>query len=67
MLELYHHDISVCAQKVRLSLDEKNLAWEPHHVDLMASERVSPSYLALNPKGVLDPRCDVQSGVVAAP
>ena len=53
MLELYHHNISVCAQKVRLSLLEKGLAWESRHVDLMASEQVSPAYLALNPKGVV--------------
>ncbi len=53
MLELYHHNISVCAQKVRLSLYEKGLAWEEHHVDLMRSEQISPAYLALNPKGVV--------------
>ena len=53
MLELYHHNISVCAQKVRLSLYEKGLAWEERHVDLMRSEQISPAYLALNPKGVV--------------
>jgi glutathione S-transferase len=53
MLELYHHNISVCAQKVRLSLVEKGLAWEGRHVDLMTAEQVSPAYLALNPRGVV--------------
>ena len=27
MLELYHNNISVCAQKVRVVLAEKNLPW----------------------------------------
>ena len=53
MLELYHHNISVCAQKVRLSFYEKGLRWEGRHVDLMTAEQVSPAYLALNPKGVV--------------
>lgn len=53
MLELYHHNISVCAQKVRLSLFEKGLAWKEHHIDLMKAEQVSPEYLAINPKGVV--------------
>ncbi len=53
MLELYHHNISVCAQKVRLALHEKGIGWHGRHVDLMKSEQVSPEYLALNPKGVV--------------
>lgn len=53
MLELYHHNISVCAQKIRLSLAEKNLPWEGRHINLMTAEQVSPDYLALNPKGVV--------------
>lgn len=53
MLELYHHNISVCAQKVRLALVEKDLAWESRHLNLMTAEQVSPAYLALNPKGVV--------------
>ena len=32
MLVLYHHNISVCAQKVRLALAEKRLAHERRHV-----------------------------------
>ena len=53
MLELYHHNLSVCAQKVRLALAEKGLDWEDRHVDLMKSEHLTPDYLALNPKGVV--------------
>lgn len=53
MLVLYHHNISVCAQKVRLALAEKNLPHERKHVHLMKAEQVSPDYLKINPKGVV--------------
>ena len=32
MLTLYHHNISVCAQKVRIQLAEKNIPYEARHV-----------------------------------
>lgn len=51
MLTLYHHDGSVCAQKVRLVLAEKALEWESVHVNLREAEQIRPEYLALNPKG----------------
>jgi glutathione S-transferase len=53
MLTLYHHNLSVCAQKVRLALAEKDLDWEDRAVDLMKGEHLKPDYLALNPKGVV--------------
>ena len=53
MLELYHHNISVCAQKVRLVLAEKGLDWVGHHVDLVAGEQTGAEFLAVNPKGVV--------------
>ncbi|MCY4551135.1 MAG: glutathione S-transferase family protein [Defluviicoccus sp.] len=53
MLELYHHNISVCAQKVRVVLAEKGLDWVGHHVDLVAGAQTEPAYLAVNPKGVV--------------
>jgi glutathione S-transferase len=53
MLVLYHHNISVCAQKVRLALAEKQLHHERRHVDLMKAEQVTPRYLEINPKGVV--------------
>lgn len=52
MLELYHDNISVCAQKVRIALEEKEIEWEPHLVDLFKGEQVSSEYLAINPRGV---------------
>lgn len=53
MLVLYHHNISVCAQKVRLALAEKGLDYEARHVNLMRSEHLTPEYRAINPKAVV--------------
>jgi len=53
MLELYHNTMSSCAQKVRVGLAEKGLAWKSHHLDLRAGDQQQPDYLKLNPKGVV--------------
>lgn len=52
-LALYHYNLSVCSQKVRLCLAEKGLDWVDHQVDLMRFENLRPEYLALNPHGVV--------------
>jgi glutathione S-transferase len=51
MLQLYHNDMSVCAEGVRLILAEKGLEYTGHHLDLRAGDQRQPEYLALNPKG----------------
>ena len=53
MIELYHNDMSVCAQKVRFALAEKKLAWEGHHLNLRAGDQQKPEYLKLNPNAVV--------------
>jgi glutathione S-transferase len=53
MLELYHNNISVCAQKVRLVLAEKNLQWKNHHIDLKRGDHLTPEFLRVNPKGLV--------------
>jgi glutathione S-transferase len=53
MITLYDFGNSVCCQKVRITLCEKGLDWEPIRVDLFRSEQYDPSYLKLNPKGVV--------------
>ncbi|MFK7978097.1 MAG: glutathione S-transferase family protein [Halioglobus sp.] len=53
MLELYHNNMSVCAQKVRLVLREKGLTPKEHHMMLRNGDVHEPEYLALNPKGVV--------------
>ena len=53
MIELYHNNMSVCAQKVRVALAEKNIVVQEHHLNIRAGETHTPHYLALNPKGVV--------------
>ena len=42
MLALYHNDMSLCAQKVRVCLAEKGLEWESRHLVLRAGEHQRP-------------------------
>ena len=51
MLELYHYGNSVCSQKVRMTLFEKDLEWHSREVNPFTSEQYDPAYLKLNPKG----------------
>ena len=51
MLKLFHNDMSTCAQKVRLALEELGVGWESHHLRLRSDEQFRPDYLAINPKG----------------
>jgi glutathione S-transferase len=53
MLTLYDFGNSVCCQKVRVTLVEKGLSWEARRVDLFKTEQYDPTYLKLNPKGVV--------------
>ena len=53
MLTLYDFGNSVCCQKVRITLRAKGLNWEPIKVDLFKTEQYDPTYLKLNPKGVV--------------
>ena len=53
MLELYHNDMSTCAQKVRLTLAEKGLEWEGHHMNLRKGETRTPEYIKMNPGAVV--------------
>lgn len=68
MLELYHSINSVCAQKVRVALDEKGLACTEHAMTLQG-DQFDPAYLKLNPNGVVptlvhDGRPVIESSVI---
>ena len=43
MLTLYHNDMSVCAQKVRLALAEKGVPHEARHMNLRAGDQRDPA------------------------
>jgi len=53
VFELYHHNTAVCAQKVRLVLEEKEQPWTGHELNLRLGDQVRPEYLKLNPNGVV--------------
>jgi glutathione S-transferase len=53
MLALYHNDMSLCAQKVRIALAEKGLPWESRHLVLRAGEHQQPWYRRLNRRAVV--------------
>ncbi len=69
MLTLYHYWSSVCSQKARICLAEKGLKWQSKHVDLFMFDNWDPSYVALNPKGVVptldhDGRIVIESNLI---
>ncbi|MEQ9464780.1 MAG: glutathione S-transferase family protein [Haliea sp.] len=53
MLYLYHNDMSVCAQKVRMVLAHKELDWEGSNLNLRAGEQFAPDFLKVSPKGLV--------------
>ena len=53
MLALYHNDMSLCAQKVRVCLAEKGLEWESRHLVLRAGEHQQDWYIKLNRRAVV--------------
>ncbi len=52
-LHLYHTNRSNCSARVRLLLEEKELPWTSHHIDLGKKENISEEYFGINPKGVV--------------
>ena len=71
MLELYHDNLSVCAQKVRIVLAEKNQPWTNHHLNLASGEHLTPEFKAMNPRGVVpvlihDGNTIVESSVICS-
>jgi hypothetical protein len=62
MIELYHNNLSVCAQKVRIVLAEKDVPWTSRYVSLVRGEQLTPEFKKMNPRGLvvleLLPKCD---------
>ena len=52
-IELYSASGSLCSQKVKLVLAEKNLEWKNHLLNLLTFENLQPSYIQLNPQAVV--------------
>ena len=52
-LHLYHAGVSNCAMRVRMTLEEKGLDWESHHLDIFKKENLTEEYFAINPTGLV--------------
>lgn len=52
-LHLFHFMLSNCSQRVRLALEEKDLVWRSHHLNLPANEHLTSDYVRINPNGVV--------------
>ena len=64
MIQLYHADMSTCAQKVRLVLEQKKLAWNSHLLNLRHRDQHAPEYLKLNPNGVVPTLIDHDNVII---
>ena len=53
MIELYHNNLSVCAQKVRIVLAEKDVPWTSRYVSLVRGEQLTPEFKKMNPRGLV--------------
>lgn len=52
-LHLYHADLSNCSMRVRMTLEEKGLPWESHHLQILKGEHLTPEYFGINPNGLV--------------
>src|SRR5262249_22499032 len=42
-----------CSMRVRMALDEKQVPWISHHLDLRKNETRTPEYFSINPYGLV--------------
>ena len=49
-LHLFHAGVSNCSMRVRLTLEEKQLPWTSHHVDLFEKENLTVGVLWYQPE-----------------
>jgi glutathione S-transferase len=52
-LHLWHAELSSCAQRVRITLAEKDLDWQGTLIDIPKNEHATPEYQAIHPKGLV--------------
>ena len=53
MVTLYHWWGSTCSRKARMTLNEKGVDWQSHHIDLHDFENWQPWYVKIHPNGVV--------------
>ncbi|MDC0196743.1 glutathione S-transferase family protein [Gammaproteobacteria bacterium] len=52
-LHLWHGELSSCSQRVRITLEEKNLDWKSHIISIPKNEHATPEYQAIHPSGLV--------------
>tara|TARA_B100000676_G_scaffold309296_1_gene372447 strand:+ start:958 stop:1818 length:861 start_codon:yes stop_codon:yes gene_type:complete len=52
-LHLFHYATSSCSQKSRIVLNLKQLAWQPHYIDLSQAANNETWFLGINPRGLV--------------
>lgn len=52
-LHLYHAGVSNCSMRVRIALEEKELPWTSHHINILKKEHITPEYFGINPNGLV--------------
>lgn len=52
-LKLYALGPSICSQRARLIIEEKQLSYDEHTVDFSKAENLEPWFLEINPRGVV--------------
>ena len=50
-LNLFHYSYSNCSMRIRLFLDEKEIPWNDHFIDLRAQKNLTEEYFAIHPQG----------------
>jgi glutathione S-transferase len=53
MLVLYNNNLSVCSQKVRIVLLEKDVPWTNRDLSITKGEHLTPEFKKMNPRGVV--------------
>ncbi|MGI9321971.1 MAG: glutathione S-transferase family protein [Pseudomonadales bacterium] len=52
-LHLFHAGASNCSMRVRMTLEEKQLPWTSHHLNILKKEHITPEYFGINPNGLV--------------
>lgn len=52
-VNLFHNSMSNCSQRTRVALEEKEVSWTSHHLDIAKDEHATDAYQSINPNGVV--------------
>ena len=52
-IHLYHYSQSNCAMRIRIALEEKNLPWTSHYINLDTQDNLTDEYFGIHPHGLV--------------